>query len=126
MQTGNRQVVHVAHRFDNNHLFYDTTWADHSNMDLSIGRHRVPENGPPINVPTDKNSASITGDGEQNWLSPSTPRTNAIMAIRQWCVLGEMCHRFFADFETATGLRSSRVAFCFCFRHSWKTVAQIS
>ena|SRR5262249_258818 len=31
-----------------------------------------------------------------------------------------------ADFKTVTGPRSSRVAFCFSFRHSWETVAQIS
>ena len=54
-----------------------------------------------------------------------------VRPMRSWTsgsgvVFGEMHHGILADFETATGLRSSRVAFCFSFRHSWKTVAQIS
>jgi len=37
-----------------------------------------------------------------------------------------MHHGILADFETVPSLQSSRVAFCFSFGHSWKTVAQIS
>jgi len=118
--------VHVAHRFDGNYRFYDAILADHSNMDLSIRGNRLLEDGSPINIPIGENSAWITCDGEQNWLPVHTRRVNAIMRITQWSVIGDMHYRTLADFETVMGLRSSRVAFCFSFRHSWKTVAQIS
>jgi hypothetical protein len=54
-----------------------------------------------------------------------TSEAVAITTIRQWSVFGATHHGILADFETATSLESSRVAFCFSFRHSWKTVAQI-
>jgi hypothetical protein len=94
-------------------------------MDLSIRGHRLFKDGSPINVPTGEDSACITCDGEKKWLATQTRRAYAITGIRHWSVFGEMHHGILADFETATGLRSSRVAFCFSFRHSWKTVAQI-
>jgi hypothetical protein len=52
-----------------------------------------------------------------------TREAHAIMDIREWSVFGEMQHGIFADFETEMAMQSSRVAFCFSFRHSWKTVA---
>src|SRR5213076_2102938 len=76
--------------------------ANHSKMDLSIRGHRGFKDASPINVPTGEGRACITCDGE------------------------EKCHGILADFEIATVLRSSRVALCFSFRHSWKHPAQIS
>jgi hypothetical protein len=92
-------------------------------MDLSICGHRFSKDGSPINVPSGKDSACVTCDGEQKWLPIPTLQAYAIMDISQF---GETHHGISADFETATDLRSSRVAFCFSFRHFWKTVAQIS
>ena len=46
--------------------------------------------------------------------------------FRQQTVTGEMHSGILADFETVPGPRSSRVAFCFSFRHFWKTVAQLT
>jgi hypothetical protein len=37
--------------------------------------------------------------------------------IRQKSVTGEMHRGILADFKTVTGPRSSRIAFCFSFRH---------
>jgi hypothetical protein len=95
-------------------------------MDLSIRGHRFSKDGSPINVPSGEDSVCITCDGEQKWLPTHTRQAHAIADIRPWFIFGETHHGIFADFETATGLQSSRVAFCFPFRHSWKTVAQIS
>jgi hypothetical protein len=95
-------------------------------MDLSIRRHRRFKDGSPINIPTGKDSACITSDGEQEWLRMRTCQAHAIMDIRRWFVFAEMHYGILADFEPVPGLQCSRVAFCFSFRHSWKTVAQIS
>jgi hypothetical protein len=118
--------VHRAHRFDGNSAFYETLPANHPKMDLSIREYRLFKDGPPINVPTGEDRACITCDGEQKWLPTHTSRVHTIMDIREWSVFGETHHGSFADFETATALQSSRVAFCFSFHHSWKTIAQIS
>ncbi|SRR6266480_6745671 len=102
MQNGYRDVVHRGHWVDGNCPFYDAIAANHSKMDLSIRGHRGFKDASPINVPTGEPRACITCDGE------------------------EKCHGILADFEIATVLPSSRVAFCFSFRHSWKHRAQIS
>jgi len=85
-------------------------------MDLSIRGHSLLEDGSPINVPTGENGAGITCDGEQKWLSMRVRDANAIN-IRQKSVTGEMHRGILADFKTVTGPRSSRIAFCFSFRH---------
>src|SRR4030095_7995256 len=126
MQTGYRQIVHRAHRFDGNSCFNDTVLANHSKMDLSIRGHRLFKNGSPINVPTGEDGACITRNSEQEWLPMHTSEAHAIMDVRQWSVFGEGHHGSLANFEAVTSLRSSRVAFCVSFRHSLKTVAQIS
>jgi hypothetical protein len=118
--------VHRAHWFDGNSRFYDAVSANHSKMDLSIRGHRFSKDGSPINVPSGEDSVCITCDGEQKRLPTHTRQARAIVDIRQWSVFGETHRGIPADFETAAGLQSSRVAFCFCFRHSWKTVGQIS
>src|SRR5262245_13700121 len=123
VQTGYRQVVHRAHRFDSNSHFYDTVSANHSKMDLSIRGHRLLKDGSPINVPTGEYSACIACDGEQQRLPLYARQTNAMMDFGQWFVISEMNHGILADFEIVMGLPCSRVAFCFSFRHSWKTVA---
>src|ERR671918_611845 len=117
--------MHRAHRFDRNSCFYDTVSADHSKMDLPISGHRFFKNRSPINVPTGEDSACITCDGEQESLSMHRRQSRPVMEIRHWSVFREKLHRILTDFEAATGLRFSRVAFCFSFHHSWKTVAQI-
>jgi hypothetical protein len=55
-----------------------------------------------------------------------TLQANMITGINQWSLFGETHHGIIADFEAAMCVRSSRVAFCFSFRHSLRTVAQIS
>jgi hypothetical protein len=117
--------VYRAHWFDSNCRFHDTVSANYSKMDLSIRRHSLLEDGSPINVPSGENCAGITCDGEQKWLSLRVRDANAIN-IRRWSVTGEMHRGILADFKAVTDLRSSRVAFCFSFRHFWKTVAQIT
>jgi rfaE bifunctional protein nucleotidyltransferase chain/domain len=44
-------------------------------------------------------------------------QAHAITGIGQWYVFGELHQGIPADFEIATELRCSRVAFCFSFRH---------
>jgi hypothetical protein len=117
--------VHRAHWFDGNSPFFDAASANHSKMDLSIRGHRFCKDGSPINVPSGEDSARITCDGEQKWLPIHTCPAHVIAGINQY-VFGETHHGIIADFEAATCVRFSRVAFCFSFRHSWKTVAQIS
>jgi hypothetical protein len=126
VQTGYRQAVHRAHWFDGNSCFHDTIPANHSKMDLSIRGHRLFKDGSPINVPTREDSAFITCDGEQKWLPIPMRRAHMITGINQWSAVGETRHGIIADFEGAMCVRSYCVAFCFSFRHSVKTVAQIS
>jgi hypothetical protein len=95
-------------------------------MDLSICGHRLFKNGSPINTPTGEDGARITCNSEQEWPPAHASEPHAITGIGQWPVFGEMHHGILTDFETATGLRSSPIAFCFSFRHFWNTVAQIS
>jgi hypothetical protein len=116
--------VHRAHRFDGNCRFHDAVFANHSKMDLSIRGHRLFKDGSPINFPTGKDSAGITCDREKESLPVHMRQANAIMDIRS--IISEMHHGILADCKTVTGPRFSRVVFCFSFRHSWKTVAQIS
>src|SRR6186997_46794 len=125
MEPGCRQVVHRAHWFDGNSWFYDSVPANDSKVDLSIRGHRVFKDGSPINVPTGENSVCITGDAENKMAAIHTSHADAITGIRRWSVFGEVNHGILADFKVTTGLRSSRVAFWFSFRHFWKTVAQI-
>jgi hypothetical protein len=120
MRNGYRDVVHRGHRFDGNCPFYDAIAANHSKVDLSIRGHRGFKDGSPIKVPTGEDRAYITCDGEEKWLPMHMRQAHAITGVRQWSVFGEMRHGILADFEIATVLRSSRVAFCFSFRHSWK------
>ena len=83
------------------------------------------EDGSPINLPTGENCPGIVCDGEQRQSSMRARSANAI-DFRQQTVTGEMHSGILADFETVPGPRSSRVAFCFSFRHFWKTVAQLT
>ena len=95
-------------------------------MDLSIHWQALFKQRRPIDIPARENGLRIPCNGEQEWLPMHTRQAHAIMDIRQWSVFREAHHGIFADFETVGALESSRVAFCFSFRHSWKTVAQIS
>jgi hypothetical protein len=87
-------------------------------MNLSIRGHRLFKDGSPINFPTGKDSAGITCDREKESLPVHMRQANAIMDISS--IISEMHHGIPADFKTVTVPRSSRVAFCFSFGHSWK------
>jgi hypothetical protein len=95
-------------------------------MDLSIRGHRLSKDGSPINSPTGEDSAGIPCYCGKKWLPIHTPQTHAITGIGKCSLFGATRHGILTDFETATSLQSSRVAFCISFRHFWKTVAQIS
>ena len=126
MQNGYRDVVHRGHRFDGNCPFYDAIAANHSKMDLSIRGHCGFKDGSPINVPTGEIVRASRAMAKRNGCPCTRVRPMRSPASANGSVFGEMRHGILADFEIATVLRSSRVAFCFSFRHSWKHRAQIS
>ena len=125
MQNGYRDVVHRGHWVDGNCPFYDAIAANHSKMDLSIRGRRGFKDASPINVPTGEivraSRAMAKRNGcpcnmRQAMRSPAS-ESGRLRRDAPW----DPCR-----FEIATVLRSSRVAFCFSFRHSWKHRAQIS
>ena len=126
VQTGYRQVVREAHRFDGNCRFYDAIPANRSKMDLPIRRHHAFKHGLPINVPTDEDCVCIARDGEQKWLRTQTCQAHMRTDVIQCSGPDKVQERIFGDFEKAMGLHTSRFAFCSSFRHFGKKVAQIS
>src|SRR5215831_7419972 len=107
--------MHDNHRLDGNSLF-DTALANQAKMDLSIRGHAFFKGRSPVNIPSDEDGVRIARDGKQERPRQHIRQTNAISGIR-WSMCARMRNRFPANLETATWFRSSRVAFCFSFRH---------
>src|SRR5215212_11555123 len=118
--------MHPGHWLYSHAFGLESICAVQAKMDLSIHWRYLFKQRRPINIPAGQDGACITCNSEQKWLPIRTREAHATMDFSQWSVFAETHHGILADFESAAGLESSRVAFCFPFRHPWKTVAQIS